>query len=311
MHEWLKIIVGMNPVSKAGRTRSLRLPVAAFGLLAVGVALSVAPRAAPPVLPIKPDRAAIERQLSQMLDMKNEVKDPVFVRWQQPIRYYLHGLEGEPALEKLFEAQAARIARLTGLNISRHRELHLAYKDESRNERHRWPGGLPTTAAIFFSADMDKSFRDPRVINIIKAFGDDPDHERKRYMTTRLRVASQKDDLLLQKRGFGQSGLVFYFLLQNVSQTASKEQGVQRHAALQVELLQALMNMICRVDNSDYVPSILNGDPYARGIHDLTDFDKALLKAYYSPELPAVTTKRKALRIMTSIIMRELEATTR
>ncbi len=304
------------PLWPAGRAAHLALRVI---IVSAGLALSAtasfgaeklatpdrgseasAPR--PPTPGANPQYLKLREHLVQLLDAKNP-KDQVFVRWERPVRYYVQGLEHDPALMKLFEEQVAKIAKYTGLDIARHDDLYLEYRDEARNDRAKWPGGLSTNAAFFFSSDMEASFKDPNVVKVLKAFRADP---RAEYL--RWKKENDKEEyrgkLLIQKYGFLKKGLGFYFLLRDTSHLKNDN---KYSTNIKPRVLQDAYGMATRLYSSSIVSSLLNVGAYKNGIHDLTEFDKAFLKALYSPAVKSGMSKQLAASALATSIMRDLD----
>ncbi len=250
--------------------------------------------------PAKYDRGTIFTHMSYLFDIPNKERDPVFVRWERPVRYYLQVPPGHPELIKLFEQQVAEVAKYSGLDIARHDRMYLQYKDESLNDRSAWPDGLSTVAAVFLSCNPLATLRNNEVVRILRGFGVDPEQAATSWQ--RLQEASP---YLSEKRyGFQSDGLHFAFFLVDLRDETGKCVANQSNKFVAIRIFRVAAELVLKLGVNDSIPSIFNSYPYRKGLRGLTEFDKQLLRVYYGPSVRSGMGKDEAMFIMNEELVR-------
>lgn len=250
--------------------------------------------------PAKYDRGTIFTHMSYLFDIPNKDRDPVFVRWERPVRYYLQVPPGHPELIKLFEQQVAEVAKYSGLDIARHDRMYLQYKDESLNDRSTWPKGLNTVAAVFFTCDPLATLHEDGVERVLRGFGIDPSEAAASWQ--RLQTASP---YLSEKRyGFQADGLHFAFFLVDIRDEGGNCGGEKSKSLIAMRTFRVAVDLVLKLGVNDSIPSILNSQPHRKGLRGLTEFDKQLLRVYYGPKVKSGMGKDEAMFIMNEELVR-------
>jgi hypothetical protein len=233
---------------------------------------------------------AIDDHLRYVLAVDNTPK--LFYRWEGPVRYYLEVPPEYPELAKLFEEQVAQVAKYTGLDIARHDKPYLAYKDDKRNEKSKWPGGLSTNAMVIFTKDFKSTVQTPLVTLIVKSSGRSVSQKIAEWDYARK---MRPDERFLANHIYGHELDRLTFLLQIVEADFSQYGSLQ---SKQNKLAQASFS-----GSMYFATQLFGGSKYlAAGpnedVYDFTDFDKQFLRVLYGKHVHSGMLLIKAKRLM-------------
>lgn len=233
---------------------------------------------------------AIDLHLRYTLAVDNTPKK--FYRWEGPVRYYLEVPPEYPELAKLFEEQVAQVAKYTGLDIARHDKPYLPYKDDKRNDKSTWPGGVSTNAMVIFTKDFKTTVQTPVITQLVESMNRTVKRELAEwdYMKN---MKPEEDFYEGLTYSYDPDRLVF--MLQILESNFSNYAGLKGKSN---ELARAsfanAMSFSTKLNSgSKYPPTILNKDVYA-----LTDFDKQFLRVLYGKHVHSGMLLIKAKRLM-------------
>jgi hypothetical protein len=233
---------------------------------------------------------AINDHLAYVLAVDNTPK--LFYRWEGPVRYYLEVPPEYPELAKLFEEQVAQVAKYTGLDIARHDKPYLAYKDDKRNDKSKWPGGLSTNAMVIFTKDFKATVQTPQVKLIVESSGRSVAQKIVEWdVAKKLRPGED----FLSYHIYGHELDRLTFLLQIV-ETDFSQYGSLRSKSnkLAQASFSGSMDFATQLSGgSKYLPAGPNKDVYA-----LTDFDKQFLRVLYGQHVHSGMLLIKAKRLV-------------
>jgi len=256
--------------------------------------------------PAKYDRRTLFTHMNYLFDVENLEQDPVFVRWERPVRYHLQVPPGHPELVTLFERQVAQIAQYTGLDIARHDALYPEYQNEALNERHKWPQGLSTNALVILTFDMEKTLQEPGVVTKLGDFG-------KRWSSKGIEQLRQiketkQPTTMVYSHGLSSDGLRFSLLAFELKKNNINSNHLSSTTHVEIDLLRIAFDLVTRLRTNDTLPSIMNSYAYKKGLRGLTEFDKQLLRAYYSNEVKSGMHKLDAILLMNEALVRHFAA---
>jgi hypothetical protein len=241
---------------------------------------------------------AIDDHLRYVLAVDNTPK--LFYRWEGPVRYYLEVPPEYPELAKLFEEQVAQVAKYTGLDIARHDKPYLAYKDDKRNDKSKWPGGLSTNVFTIWTLEMEKTLNNPMVKTLSTSFGGDVEKTKRDWQTMKQQsiqnITAQKtgksDSLGFERYGFDPDGLKFVFQLFEPREDVKMKLSTSPKT-LRRPMLRGAMKLATISTNNAFLPSIFDYDSA-----QLTDFDKQFLRVLYGKHVHSGMLLIKAKRLM-------------
>ena len=230
------------------------------------------------------DSGAINFYLKQVLGVDNTTK--LFYRWERPVRYYLEVPPEAPQLAKEFEAQVAKIAKYTGLDMARHDKPYMEYKDPKLNNKSQWPGGLSTNVIFIITTDVGKTVQDPFVSKLLKGFGVTPEREMAEWNYAReLKKNSNVSESF--RYGHDPDGLKFAFLMTEPKEFIATGRLINFRSSLPHTVLASLTLVF---DTKDRLLK-----PNSSEISELT---QQFLRVLYGPHVQSGMLLIKAKRLM-------------
>jgi len=230
-----------------------------------------------------------------------------FIRWETPVRYYLTGLEKYPELDKLFVDKMNEVAKITGLDIKRHKQQHFKYQKQKQLKIGLWPkDDVHTNTLVYFFDDVEVFKNDALTELIYSGFNTTPEQALRKGFKL-LNNTGQGDNLKLSTTRYSHDygkGNRFVFQVTNLKKSLNKLDIKKYFHSKQISVL--VSRVAFNVYLSNLIPSLFN-DNRVEPTAMYTKLDQAMLSALYNAQIHSGMSKYRASRIMTQYIAKKLK----
>lgn len=252
--------------------------------------------------------------VTDMLRIRCGRKDNTFVRWENPVRYYLLGLEKYPELDVLFVKTINKVSRITGLDIKRHKVSHFKYQEKEQRKKGLWPNdNIHTNTVIYLFEDIDEYKSEPLIKALLAEFKTTPERSLRKWLKTHkndnhdhssyggLSIIDYSSDL-------DEAGLKFVLKTANINSGIENYQG-EKSAFSEHSFLVTGGSMITTLygSQSQYVDSLYAEGSFNRGVKNYTDIDVVMFEAFYKSPVTSGMPKFRAARIISAYMTDKLK----